>query len=409
MRKTYLWLFILCLSLPMISQDIQEKSQVINVEIPVRVFSGTTFIDTLTMADFEIYEDGVLQDIEAVYLVKKTSIERSQEKKRFSPRTARNYFLFFEVTEYSSRLGDAVKYFIHNVILPDDSLTIVTPLKTYRQTTEAFKHNTKEELTKQLTDILKKDINMGNSQYRSALMELTGLASTLASDTERGSGEDLRIMDTSSSNQYSHYPFDRKLQKYASILERLESLRKVNQDKLLGFATYLKELEGQKYVFLLYQREFIPQIEPRIMDKYLDLYQDSPHVTQTLKTLFSFYRKDVSFNVDLVKQNYADSFISIHFLFLTSPSQNMPGLVFNEHSEDIFSAFREMALSTGGSVESSANPEYLVNQAVKASENYYLLYYSPLNYKEDGKFKRVEVRVKGEKYKVVHRFGYFAN
>ena len=171
----------------------------------------------------------------------------------------------------------------------------------------------------QLNDILKKDITMGNSQYRSSLIELTGLALTLASDTERGSRQDLRIMDTSSSNQYSHYPFDRKLQKYA------------------------------------------------------------------------------------------DSSISIHFLFLTPPSQNMPGLVFNEHSEDIFSAFREMALSTGGSVESSANPEYLVNQAVKASENYYLLYYSPLNYKEDGKFKRVEVRVKGEKYKVVHRFGYFAN
>ncbi len=409
MKKIHLLLLILCLSLPLTSQDIQEKSQVINVEIPVRVFLGKTFIDNLTIADFEIFEEGILQDIEVVYLVKKRSIERSQEKKKFSPRTARNYFLFFEVTEYSSRLGDAVKYFIHNVILPDDSLTIVTPLKTYRQTTEAFKHNTKEELTKQLTDILKKDITMGNSQYRSTLIELTGLASTLASDTGRGAGEDLRIMDTSSSNQYSHYPFDRKLQKYASILERLESLRKVDQEKLLGFSNYLKELEGQKYVFLLYQREFIPQIEPRIMNKYMDLYQDSPHVLQTLTSLFSFYHRDVSFNVDLVKQSYADSSISIHFLFLTPPSEHMPGLVFNEHSEDIFSAFREMALATGGSVESSANPEYLIHQAVKASENYYLLYYSPLNYKEDGKFKRVEVRVKRKKYKVVHRYGYFAN
>ncbi len=97
MRKIHLLLFIVCLSLPLTSQDIQVKSQVINVEIPVRVFSGTTFIDNLILADFEIYEDGILQDIDAVYLVKKTSIERSQEKKRFSPQTARNYFLFFEV------------------------------------------------------------------------------------------------------------------------------------------------------------------------------------------------------------------------------------------------------------------------------------------------------------------------
>jgi len=89
-----------------------------------------------------------------------------------------------------------------------------------------------------------------------------------------------------------------------------------------------------------------------------------------------------------------------------------------EQSEDIYSAFREIALSTGGFMESSANPIYLFNRAVEASKNYYLLYYSPSNYLvyyspsnylEDGKFNKITVRVKGKKYRVVHRSGYFAN
>lgn len=47
--------------------------------------------------------------------------------------------------------------------------------------------------------------------------------------------------------------------------------------------------------------------------------------------------------------------------------------------------------------------------AALASENYYLLYYTPMNYKSDGKFKKIKVRIKGKKYKVTHRAGYIAD
>jgi len=60
-------------------------------------------------------------------------------------------------------------------------------------------------------------------------------------------------------------------------------------------------------------------------------------------------------------------------------------------------------------MESSADPIYLFNRAVETSENYCLLYYSPSNYLEDGRFNKIIVRVKGKKYRVVHRSGYFAN
>jgi hypothetical protein len=80
-----------------------------------------------------------------------------------------------------------------------------------------------------------------------------------------------------------------------------------------------------------------------------------------------------------------------------------------EQSEDLYSAFSEMAQATGGLSTSSANPEFLFQKAGEASENYYLVYYTPQNYLADGKFKNIQVRVKGKSYRIAHRSGYFAD
>ena len=80
-----------------------------------------------------------------------------------------------------------------------------------------------------------------------------------------------------------------------------------------------------------------------------------------------------------------------------------------EHSEDIFSIFNDMAVATGGLTMSSSNPEYLFKSAFDASENYYLIYYRPKDYKADFEFKNIKVKVKTGNYRVTHRLGYFAN
>ena len=48
----------------------QEKlfveTLVVNIEVPVRVFDGKRFVDNLSIDDFEVYEEGVLQKVEIV-------------------------------------------------------------------------------------------------------------------------------------------------------------------------------------------------------------------------------------------------------------------------------------------------------------------------------------------------------
>ena len=130
---------------------------------------------------------------------------------------------------------------------------------------------------------------------------------------------------------------------------------------------------------------------------------------QRMSSLFDFFTREKSFDVDEVKMAYSDSSTSIHFLLLTERPVVEQGVRMVEHSEDIFSAFREMTMATGGLVVSSSNSAYAFQQALDASENYYLLYYRPKDYVVDGKFKEIKISVKGKKYRVIHRAGYFSN
>jgi hypothetical protein len=395
--------------LSVFSQQVAEQAVVINIEVPVRVFQGGMFVEDLTIDDFEIFEEGIPQRIEAVYLIKKRTVERSEEKTRFVPSTDRIFFLFFEISEYTPEIGEAIDYFYEKVLVPGDNLIIVTPMNTYRLRNQVMEFQSKRELSGQLKELLRKEALMGNAEYRGAVQDLIGLAKSISASSPGGPENHAAQLDEYTLSGYGRMPLEKQLMKYLNTLERIRKLRRVDQRKLLEFAKFLKKETGQKYVFMIYQREYIPQIEPSILNRYVAQYQDQPHILRGLYSMSETSRRDISFDVNLVKQAYADSSIAIHFLFLTPAIKHVQGVYFQERSEDIFGAFREMADATGGFVDSSSNPASSFKRAVDASENYYLLYYSPQKYKKDGRFKEIEVRVKEKKCRVAHRMGYFSN
>lgn len=402
---TLLILFLVFTSV-MFTQDIQHEVTTINIEIPVRVFSGEVFVDHLSLEDFEVYEDGILQTIEAVYLIKKETIKRKEERRKFNPVTTRNFYLLFEIAEYTPKLADAIQYFVKDILLPGDNLTLITPVKAYRMKSETLATIPKAALVQQFQRILKKDSWMGNSEYRSALEDLELSAVELLNVLLENKGE-AQMLTTLGRSDPTNTGAQPAFAKYARFLEKIDNLRNIDQKRLLDFADYLKQIRGQKVVFLFYQREYTPQIEPRLLIQYQENNQDEFNNFQ-IASLFDYYHRDVDFNVDLVEQAFSDSTITIHFMFFTSQRKQIPGIQMVEHSEDIFSAFSEMAYATGGFINSSANPEYLFHKAVDSLDNYYLLYYRPRNFHPDNRFKRIEVKVKNGKYRISHRAGYYS-
>lgn len=427
MKKIPLIVGILALCLAAVSQEggnetlgqqqiLKEVSQVINIEVPVRVFKSGEFIDNLSAKDFEVFEDGVLQKVEAVYLIRKDTVTRGEDKKKkFRPETERTFYLFFEVSEWHPRLGEAVDDFCQDVLLPRDKLIAVTPLKTYRLKEESFALKSREEIAQELKSHIRKDAILGSSEYRSALKDLEEVAKVLnmqlAEIGDPANRDRANAMTDMGAAVMSGGDLDEAVMRYIAYLNRFESLRRVNELRIMDFARLLKEEKGQKYVFLFYQREFVPTIDPKIIGSASTSIQDymGVDVNILLADVTHNFNRDMGTDVERIKRAYADASTAVHFLFLTKPAPNIPGVYFQERSSDTFTPFFEMAKASGGFAESSANAKFLFQKAVEVSENYYLLYYSPKDYQWDGKFRTIKVRVKGNGYKVIHRLGYFSN
>ncbi len=380
--KIILGITILALMLSAVPQELQHEAVAVNIEIPVRVYQGDTFIDDLNMEDFLVYEDGELQPIEAVYLIKRTSIEREEKlaasQKLFAPELNRQFILVFEVLRWLPRLAEALDYFFYYVYEPGDELIVTTPVTTYKLTDQDIQKELKGRLSDELKEKLRRDINLGNMEYQSLIRDMWSL--------EGIEGGDQVTVGSLQSDLY------RQLRDYKFF----------DETKMLQMSDYLKSLSGQKHVFLFYQKEQVPV--PR-------------GVGQSERLQFFELFKHISFDVERIKQVFSDSTISTHFLFLTT-KLNSPvdvesidgqNLGYADISADIFSAFSEIATTTGGLVYGSANPYAAFRKASDASQNYYLVYYTPKAYTSDGGFRSIRVEIKGKKYKVLHRAGYLAD
>jgi hypothetical protein len=177
----------------------------------------------------------------------------------------------------------------------------------------------------------------------------------------------------------------------------------------LQFATKVKSIAGQKRVYFFYEREFRPELSPTVVNNLVTAYQDQPSVLADIQDLFQFYQRHERVNAEKIAQAFADASICFNFLFVDRQERNTTDIKMREQSEDFFPAFRKTADATGGIVDTSTNPSSAFHNALKAGENYYLLYYSPMNYTADGSYKKIEVKMKNPDYKVTYRKGYIAN
>jgi len=366
-KKIILCVAIVSLSLFVLAQQITHEAVVVNIEVQVRVFRGNNFIDNLTKNDFLIYEDGKLQDVDAVYLIKKTKIQREdtemkpeEAQKTFAPDVSRNLVLQFDMKDYLPKIDEALDQFIGNFISPGDSLTVMTPVKTYNFKKEALSFIPKEEIAEQLKEIVRRDINLGSIEYKSLIRDYMNL---YRSEME----EDLKL-----------YMMQDKIRE-------IQSNRYLPEKRMDDFADYLKDMAGQKFVFFFYQNENLPLPPFEVED---------PKYFEFIGEIMSF----VAFDPEKIKQTFSDSSISLHFLYVTKSRYSL-GDVENKGSSDMsmqdissnmFGILGGIAKATGGLTESSANVSAMIKKAADATENYYLLYYTPKDYIMDGKFKNIE-------------------
>lgn len=385
-KKIILSAALFCAAIFLIAQELQHEAVVVNIEVQTRVFRGNTFIDNLTKDDFLLYEDGVLQEIDAVYLVKKTEIEREDTvlepeaaKQTFAPDVSRNIVLSFDMKDYLPKIEEALDTFINEFLSSDDTLIVMTPVKTYNFNKEALARVSREDIAKRLKEIVRSDINIGSSDYKALIRDYLNL-------------------------YRSEMEGDLKIYMMLEKIREIRNNRYLPESQMSGFADYLKDMPGQKFVFFFYQNEPLP-LPP--------LAVEDPMYFEFIGEIMSF----VDFDPERIKHIFSDSSISLHFLYVTRNRYNLgdvenrsrSDMDMQDISSNMFGVLTGIAKATGGLTESSANVASMFKKASDATENYYLLYYTPKNYTADGKFKTINVRIKDRNYRITHRQGYFAN
>ncbi|UCE22402.1 MAG: hypothetical protein JSV46_09405 [Candidatus Aminicenantes bacterium] len=306
-------------------------------------------------------------------------MKKNRVRKKFSPDVSRHFILLFDIMDYLPKIDEALHYFFERVISTHDTLVVVTPMKSYSFNKEILATLSQEKIAERLIEIIRRDTILGNNKYKSLIRDYESI-------------------------YRADYETKTKLFMLMDKIRELKNLRYVGEDKVLYFADYLKSITGQKFAFFFYQKELLPipdiPVESR---EYMDMQSELAYFA--------------SFDTKNITRAYSDSSISLHFLYVTKTQmvqgdvENMGQTEMNmqEMSLDIFNTFHEIARATGGLSESSTNVASLLKNAADASENYYLLYYTPRVYIGDGKFKKIEVKVKNKNYRITHRAGYIAN
>jgi VWFA-related protein len=372
-----------------VPQVIRQEASVVNIEVPVRVFDGNRFVDNLTLNDFEVFENGLPQKVEAAYLIRKTSVLRNAAIESGAYPGAplappaeivkkRHFVFIFEMDEYLPQLGKAVDLFFSDVLAPGDTLRIITPENSWEIKKGELEKKSRANLAEELKSKLRKSLTLGGSQIRRLIMDIRISAqdSSGLADDDWASAGPLAIRD---------------------FLEQLVSLKTMNIRQYEKFAKFLKPLEGQKNAIIFYQKE--SYVLPKSLEK---MYAEA----------LGHRREFIDQNE--IKKIFSDANTTAHFLFLNKTRTPVNDVEYQKENEsmpvemsgDFFQAFRNLANATGGISESTANPIYGFKKALEAVENYYLVYYKPAVDASDGKYKEIKVRVKGDRYRVTHRAGY---
>jgi len=391
--------------LPAIAAQETSASPARTVDVRVHVTTGGRFLDDLSLGEFSILEDGRPQAIGSLALVRGGRVVRREGEETIPIPDERSYVLLFQAVDWDPKLVQVIDHLFTAVLKPGDTMTLVTPVKPYHLQKDALALKSKAELSKGMQDVLRKDILEGGGEYRGLVNELRRLTKAIGGNTTTFQ-EDMESDVTTETE--GGLGLELQIDRYRQALMKMEGIRLVDESKLLAFAASLKPRPGQKTVVLFYQREYRPEISGATMNRLMGLYQDNPDIIGNLMDLFQFYKREKTFDADMVKKAFCDAGIDFHFIFMEKKNQRIFGATMREQSEDTFPGFVEIAKATGGTADSSLNPSAAFRHAADISGDYYVLSFARESGPADGGFRKFDVRVAREGCSVSYPQGYYA-
>lgn len=254
-RNSYPFLFIALLffflNLNLNSVPEQEKPReevtVTAVEVPVRVLHKGQVVRNLKKEDFEVYENGVKQEITAFEVIsRKISIPQEERK---THQKKRLFILIFNIFDYNEAVGGGIDYFFQNVFQEGDRFLILTEGRML----DIERGKKLSEVILNLKETLKKYKLISNQNTLKAFRDITQEADRLLGM--------LRGLDRS-----AYTPVDQAMIRFFDNYKRIFSdYRKQylipDLELYRSIIKRIKHMEGEKWAICFLQREMFPRLK----------------------------------------------------------------------------------------------------------------------------------------------------
>ncbi|MFP4081774.1 MAG: hypothetical protein ACLFVG_03340 [Candidatus Aminicenantes bacterium] len=395
-------LFLFFINLPAFpgsrQQRFKEEVTVTAVEVPVRVFYQGKPLTELTRADFEIYENGIKQEITGFEAVsRKIAGPRTEEKD--SPQE-RLFMLIFNVYDYNPSVEEGIDHFFQNYFRPGNNLLILTE----NTVLNIGKGENLSETVLRLKETLKKYKAISSMHIQQAFKELGFEADRLLSILR---GEQTGITSQYQAvyrffNNYRRIWLDYRRQYLVPDLALYRSLIK-----------RIKPMPGEKWALCFQQREMFPRLKNEgTLDAEIRNWigqqteSEGQAKARFIQSQQFDLHKNFSVSENFPAENLRDLFmeanITFHLILLRSfRSLLSPDFALEEVSQDYEDCFRRLSRLTGGSSSFSQKVWPALAEAAHKRDFYYLLWYTPADDSSDQK-KNIEVKVKRKGVKVIY-------
>ena len=379
--------------LPASQEDPQEVT-VTAVEVPVRVFAEGRVVRDLTAADFEVYENGLRQEITHFEIISKMiSPEAGAAPPAREPNPQKRLFLLiFNIFDTNDGVGEAIDLFFGEVFRPGDQVMAVT-----------------EDLVLSLEqgkkpDELVRDLKQGLEKYKAISVQ-----NTLRAFRELRQEAD-RLLNALRGSRAEDYSLDQAMIRF---FENYQSVWDAYRRQYLmpdtvfyrALARKLRTVEAEKWAVCLQQRDLFPELKSasRLETEIRNWVDSQVNPEDQVKArMVQAKQQDLQRRLalsglvapDLLRDIFLSADVTFHLVLLPSfRTLQDQDFELEEVGQDYEESFRKISRDTGGYLAFSNRPAEALRQAVRTEDYHYLLVYSPAG--SSGRQKReIEVRVK---------------
>ncbi len=368
------------------TERIREEIEVVNVEVPVRVFYKKKPVKGLKKKDFKLFIDKEEREINGFYEVRK-KIDTPPARRK-----PRLYVLMFNVMTYTDEVAKGLEKLFGKVIRPRDRIMVLTNTMFLKDKVVA---DPKADLEK-LKKILRLESKKVEKTINTLEYNLRYMASSFKMDYRTpGLAPDRLTLIV-----------QRFIDDYGTLLEEFkQAFFNPRHDQYLMVADYLKSQKVDKWVLNFYQESEFPMLEPS--KSAPGLYR-MIEVFALMADMENPYLHRVEYPLGRPNRAYVET---VGKLFLNTGA-TFHTLLMDPHLPEFYKDFRYTAVSidsehisrkvtrlTGGSIVDSNNMEKFIKKISGKEDVYYMLTYAP---KTDAGKGKVRIRMPGKGFRVVY-------